>query len=65
MSVQMPLTEQPRRLLSDASYAKIDRELTKYPSDQKRGLNVTNVTAPTSRSGAASPMATPSRRPPA
>ncbi|CAM8639013.1 NuoE NADH,ubiquinone oxidoreductase 24 kD subunit [Burkholderiales bacterium] len=36
MSVQMPLTEQPRRLLSDASYAKIDRELTKYPSDQKR-----------------------------
>ena len=33
---QMALSEHPVRQLSDAAYALIDRELSKYPADQKQ-----------------------------
>lgn len=36
MSIQLSLSEAPVRTLSDAAYALIDRELTKYPADQKQ-----------------------------
>lgn len=36
MSLQMPLTEQPVMLLSPAAYQSIDREIQKYPADQRQ-----------------------------
>ena len=37
MSVQLPLTEQPKAsVLSAQAYQKIDRELAKYPADQRQ-----------------------------
>ena len=36
MSLQMPLTEQPMMLLSPAAYQAIDREIQKYPADQRQ-----------------------------
>ncbi|MEY2776418.1 MAG: hypothetical protein RLY30_516 [Pseudomonadota bacterium] len=36
MSIQLSLSEAPVRRLSDEAYRKIDRELAKYPSDQKQ-----------------------------
>ncbi|CAM8638318.1 NuoE NADH,ubiquinone oxidoreductase 24 kD subunit [Burkholderiales bacterium] len=36
MSTQLSLSEAPMRRLSDQAYAQIDREVAKYPSDQKQ-----------------------------
>lgn len=36
MSIQLSLSEAPVRRLSDEAYRKIDRELAKYPCDQKQ-----------------------------
>jgi len=36
LSTQMALSEEPLRQLSDAAYALIDKELQKYPADQKQ-----------------------------
>lgn len=36
MSIQLALTEAPVRRLSEAAYRLIDREIAKYPADQKQ-----------------------------
>lgn len=52
----MSAVPEPRRLLSDAAYARIDRELAKYPADQRQSAVMAALAIAQDETGWVSPQ---------